>query len=139
MVEFFFNGGDGFPRVILPKISHLFDNNLSPGVGGAPSQKLYLKNGTVKFFLNHADGFPKVKLPKISCLFDNNLSRSVGGVPSQKPTSQKRRGRKFFGLRSFVHHIQMSQNQSFIRQKFIPRWRPGDNVISQLFSKSDLA
>ncbi len=27
----------------------------------------------------------------------------------------------------------MSQNQSFIWQKFIPRWQPGDNVISRLF------
>jgi hypothetical protein len=44
------NGGDGFPKIKLPKIINLFDNNLSPGVGGAPSQKLYLKNSMVEFF-----------------------------------------------------------------------------------------
>jgi hypothetical protein len=36
-VEIFLNGLNGFPRVKLPKISRLFDNNSSPGVGGAPS------------------------------------------------------------------------------------------------------
>jgi hypothetical protein len=85
----FFNGGDGFPRVKLPKISRLFDNNLSPDVGGAPSRKLYLKNGAVENFSNCGDGFPRVKLPKISRLFDNNLSPGVGGTHSQKPISQK--------------------------------------------------
>jgi hypothetical protein len=81
---FFLNGGDGFPRVKLPKTSCLFDNNLSPGVGGAPSQKQYLKNGMVENVLNGRDQFPRVKLPKISRLFDNNLSPSVGGSPSRK-------------------------------------------------------
>jgi hypothetical protein len=38
IVEIFFEGGDAFPRVKLAKISHLFDNYLSPGVAGAPSQ-----------------------------------------------------------------------------------------------------
>jgi hypothetical protein len=128
-----------FSTFISPKISRFLENNLSPSIEGAPSQKLYLKNGTVEFFLNGGDGFPRVKLPKISRLFENNLSPGVGGVPSQKPISQKRCSRKFFGRRSCIQHIQMSQNQSFIWQKFIPRWRPGDNVISQLFSKSDLA
>jgi hypothetical protein len=38
IVEAFLNGVDAFPRVKLPKISCLFDNNLSPGVVGAPSR-----------------------------------------------------------------------------------------------------
>jgi hypothetical protein len=39
---------DAFSTFKLPKISSLFDNNLSPAVGGAPSWKPYLKNGTVE-------------------------------------------------------------------------------------------
>jgi hypothetical protein len=69
--------------VKLPKISCLFDNNLSLCIGGTPSQKLYLKNGTVEFFLNDGDWLPVVKLPKISCLFHNNLSPGIGGAPSR--------------------------------------------------------
>jgi hypothetical protein len=103
-----------FSTFISPKISRLFDNNLSPSVGGAPSQKLYLENCTVENFLNCGDGFPTVKLPKISRLFDNNLSPGVGGAPSQKPISQKRRGRNFFKLWGWVPHGQITQNQSFI-------------------------
>jgi hypothetical protein len=60
----FLNGGNGFHRVKLPKISHLFDNNLSPGVGGAPSWKLYLKNGTVEIFLMVGMDFPGSNYPK---------------------------------------------------------------------------
>jgi hypothetical protein len=45
----------------------------------------------------------------------------------------------FFRWPNCVQHIQTSQNQSLIWQKFIPRRRPGDNVISRLFSKPDLA
>ncbi len=72
-----------------------------PGLEGAPSQKLYLKNGTVENFLNGGDGYPRVKLPKISHLFDNNLSLGVWGAPSQKPISQKQPSRKIFRLLAF--------------------------------------
>jgi hypothetical protein len=89
-------------------------NNLSPGVGGAPSWKLYLKNGMVEKVFNRGDGFPRVKLPKLSHLFDNNVSPSVGDLLSQKPISQEQCGRKFFRQRSYVQHMQMSQNQLFI-------------------------
>jgi hypothetical protein len=47
----FLNGGDAFSIFKLPKISCLFDNNLSPGIGGAPCWKPYLKNGMVENFL----------------------------------------------------------------------------------------
>ncbi len=45
----FFNGADTFSMFKLPIISFLFDNNLSSYVGGATSQKPYLKNGTDLF------------------------------------------------------------------------------------------
>ncbi len=61
------------------------DRKLSHSVGGAPSQKPYLKNGTVEIFLNSGDAVSMFKLPKISHLFDNNLSLGIGGAPSQKP------------------------------------------------------
>ncbi len=67
----------------LPKISHLFDNNLYPGISGAPSQKLYLKNGMIENFSNGGDACITFKLPKMSHLFNNNLSPGVGGAPSQ--------------------------------------------------------
>jgi hypothetical protein len=51
MVENSFSGGDGFSMFKLPKISCLFDNNVSPGVGGAHSLKPYLKNGAVEINL----------------------------------------------------------------------------------------
>jgi hypothetical protein len=50
-------GWDVFSRFKLPKISCLFDNNLSPEVGGAPSQKPYLKCGTIENYLNGAVAF----------------------------------------------------------------------------------
>jgi hypothetical protein len=74
-------GWDAFSTFKSFIISCFLTKNLSPGIGGAPSQALYLKNGTVEIFLNGGDGFPRVKLPKISRLFDNNLSRSVGALP----------------------------------------------------------
>ncbi len=74
-----------FPRVKSPKISCLFDNNSSPGVGGAHSWKPYLKNGMVEIYSNGRDVFSRVISPKISCLFDNNLSSGVGGAHSWKP------------------------------------------------------
>jgi hypothetical protein len=40
-VEKCFDGRDAFPWFKLPISSHLFDNNLSPGIEGAPSQKLF--------------------------------------------------------------------------------------------------
>jgi hypothetical protein len=80
---------------------------------GAPSQKLYLKNGIVENLLNRGDGFPSVKLPKNSGLFDNNLSLSVGGAPSQK-LYLKRHGRKFFKSQGWIPQDQITQNQSFI-------------------------
>jgi hypothetical protein len=69
----------------LPKSSHLLDNNLSRGVGGAPSQKPFLKNGMVENVSNGGDAFSTSKLPKVSPLFNNNLSPGIGGAPSQKP------------------------------------------------------
>jgi hypothetical protein len=63
-MTFFFentSGGNAFGTFNLPKISCLFDNNLSPGVGGAPSRKLYLKNGRVEHFLNGGGGSSTVK------------------------------------------------------------------------------
>jgi hypothetical protein len=107
-------GWGAFSTFISPKISCLFDNNLSPGVGGAPSQKLYLKNCTVENFLNCGNGFPTVKLPKISCLFDNNLSSGVGGAPSQKLYLKNCTVEIFFKLRGWIAHGQITQNQSFI-------------------------
>jgi hypothetical protein len=77
-------GWGAFSTFISPKISCFLKNNLSLGIGGAPSQKLYLEKGMVDNFLNGGDGFPRVKLLKISRLFDNNLSPGVGGAPSQK-------------------------------------------------------
>ncbi len=67
------------------KLVVFLTNNLSPSIGGAPSLKLYFKNGTVEHCLNDVDGLPMVKLPKISCLFDKNLSPGVGGTPSRNP------------------------------------------------------
>jgi hypothetical protein len=46
----FVNGGDAFSMFKLPKISCLFDNNVSPGINDVPSQKQYLRNGTVEYF-----------------------------------------------------------------------------------------
>jgi hypothetical protein len=43
-------GWGAFSTFISPKISRFLKNNLSPGIGGAPSPKLYLKNGTVEIF-----------------------------------------------------------------------------------------
>jgi hypothetical protein len=100
----------------------------------AVSQKRHGRN-----IFDGEDAFPRVNLTKISHLFDNNLSSGVGGAPSQKPISQKLRGRNFFRGRSWVQDIQVSQNQSFFLTKVYPRQWLGDNVISQLFSKSDLA
>jgi hypothetical protein len=78
-------GWGAFSTFISPKISRFLKNNLSPGVGGASSQKLYLKNGTVENVLNPRDVFPRVKLAKISRLFDNNSSPGVGVFPVQSP------------------------------------------------------
>jgi hypothetical protein len=79
----------------LSKIRPLFDKNLFHGLGGAPSQKPYLKNGTVEYFLNGEDAFSMFKLPKISRLFDKNLSPGIGVTPSQKQFSQELHGRNF--------------------------------------------
>jgi hypothetical protein len=119
--------GSNYPKSVV------YLTTIYPPVTGAPSLKLYLKNGTVKKNLNGGDEFPRVKLPKLGCLFDNNWSMGVGGASGQKPISQKRRLRKFSRHCSCVQHIQMSQNQSFIWKKFIPPRRLGDNVISHLF------
>jgi hypothetical protein len=109
-------GWDAFSTFLSPKISHFTTNNLSPSIGGTPSQKLYLKNGMVEIFLNCWDGFPRVKLPKISCLFDNNLSPSVGGAPSWKLYLKNGTVQNFFdGGDAFpTPQGQISQNQSFI-------------------------
>jgi hypothetical protein len=39
---------DAFSTFKSPKIRSFVTKNLSPGIGGAPSQKLYLKNGTLE-------------------------------------------------------------------------------------------
>jgi hypothetical protein len=55
LVEKNFHGEDAFPRVILAKISCLFDNNLSPCVGSAPSQQpKSQKRRCTKFFRRHS-------------------------------------------------------------------------------------
>jgi hypothetical protein len=43
-------GWDAFKTFKSPKISRFSTKNLSPGIGGAPSQKLYLKTGMVEIF-----------------------------------------------------------------------------------------
>jgi hypothetical protein len=59
-----FDGGDVFPRVELVKISCSFDNNLYPGVGGAPSWKPYLKNSTVEKIFDGGDAFSMFNSPE---------------------------------------------------------------------------
>jgi hypothetical protein len=44
-------GWDAFSTFKSPKISRFLTKNLFPGIGDVPSQKLYLKNGTVEIFL----------------------------------------------------------------------------------------
>jgi hypothetical protein len=67
---YFLNGGDAFCMFTVPKISCVFDNNLSPNIGGPPSWKPYLENGMVENFFDGGDAFPRVNLPKISHLFE---------------------------------------------------------------------
>ncbi len=78
-------GWDAFSTFKSPKNSHFHDKNVSPSVGGAPSQVPYRKNCMIEIFSNGRDAFSTFKLPKISRLFDNNLSPGVGGPPSWKP------------------------------------------------------
>jgi hypothetical protein len=64
----------------LSKIGRLFNNNLPPSVGGAPSQySPYLKNDAVESFLDGAVAFSTFKCPKISHLFDKSLSPAAAG------------------------------------------------------------
>jgi hypothetical protein len=107
-------GWGAFSTFTSPKISRFLKNNLSPCIGGAPSQKLYLENGTVEIFLNGGDGFPRVKLLKISRLFDNNFSPGVGGAPSWKLYPKNGTVEFFFKLQGWIPQGQITQNQSFI-------------------------
>jgi hypothetical protein len=93
------NGWGAFSTFILqyPKsVVHLKEKKIIPWGRGTPSQKLYLKNGTVEFFLTEGDAFSTFKLPKISRLFGRNLSPGVGITSSQKPSIQEWHSRFFF-------------------------------------------
>jgi hypothetical protein len=70
---------------ITKKQSFTWQQFIPRGVGGAHSQKPFLKNGTVENVSNGGDAFSTSKLPKFSPLFHNNLSPGIGGAPSQKP------------------------------------------------------
>jgi hypothetical protein len=88
------NGCDVFSTFELSKISRLFDRNLSPSIGGALGQRVYLKNSAVENCFDDGDAFPRFKLPIISCLFVKSLSPGIGGALSQKPLSQQWQGLK---------------------------------------------
>ncbi len=60
------NSWDAFSTFKLPKISRSFDKSLSPGIGVAPIQKLYLKNSTVENLFDGGYVLLRFKLPKIS-------------------------------------------------------------------------
>jgi hypothetical protein len=127
----FLNGGGGFLRVKLPKISCLFDNNLSLGVGGLQFKSPYLKNDAVENYLDGAVASSKFKCPKISLLFDKNLS--PGGRGSSQSIAHINDAVKIFLEGAVSFSTFNCPKISHLFDKFIPRGGRGKMLSPSLF------
>jgi hypothetical protein len=103
------------------KISRYLTKNIFLSIGGAPSQKLYLKNGTVEmYFLNGGDAFCMFTVPKISCLFDNNLSPNIGGPPSWKPYLKNGMVENFFDGGDAFPRVNLPKKSHLLEKNLSP-------------------